>query len=285
MPEEQESQEIQEEDDFQIYKSISKCKRPNDDLVESECARFKASGADFGIISLVEIKRFMTISPVLQLAFFKDEKEAKQEMQKWKDRISDALFAKFVQNTQVAPSPPENIVSLIDLVQEKVPDKYPGRLPTISVLDPNGGFWTSTQARTVSSMAPIFCPTVRFDLQPPELYYAHGTESQTDSVPSLDAASHAYFFAGMDYVSVALSIPIRPHKREDVSMITDGDLPLNDLQVSDFILGQIIEEDVWKDKNEPFVIAFGTANTTVLAKRPEQVRDLLQNDFFVRFEQ
>jgi hypothetical protein len=57
------------------------------------------------------------------------------------------------------------------------------------------------------------------------------------------------------------------------------------LQVADFILGQITEENIWKDKNEPFVVAFGTSNTTIFARRPEQLRDLLQNDFFVRFEQ
>jgi hypothetical protein len=275
----------EEKEGLKLYTSTSKCKRPNDDLVESECARFKASDADFGIISLIDIKRFMTISPVLQFAFFKEEKEAKAEMKKWEDRVNDALVANFVQNTQVSTAPPENIISLIEMVQERVPDKFPGRLPTVSVLDPQGGFWTSTQARTVSSMSPIFCPTVRFDMDPPELYYALGVESPKGAVPSKDAATHAYYFAGMEYISAVINIPMRPHKREEISMITDGDLPLNDLQVADFILGQITEENIWKDKNEPFVVAFGTSNTTIFARRPEQLRDLLQNDFFVRFEQ
>jgi len=274
-----------EEKKIDIYTSTSKCKRPNDDLVESECARFKASESDFGIISLTEIKRFMTISPVIQFAFFKDEKEAKLEAQKWQGKLESALFAKFTQNTQVAPSAPENIISLIEMVQERVPDKYPGRLPTVSVLDPQGGFWTSTRSRTVSSMAPIFCPTVRFDLTPPELYYAVGTELQVGAAPSLDAASHAYYFAGLEFVSVIINLPLRPHKRENISLITDGDLPLNDLNVADFVLGQVLDENAWKDRNEPFVISFGTANTTIFVRRPEQLHDLLKNDFFVRYEQ
>jgi len=276
--------EIQE-GKMNIYTSISKSKRPNDDLVESECARFKASGADFGIISLVEIKRYMTISPVIQFAFFKSKKEAEEESLKWQSRIDDGIFAKFEQNTQVSPSEPENIISLIEMIKERVPDKYPGRLPTVSVIDPQGGFWTSTQARTVSSMAPIFCPTVRFDLEPPELYYALGTNSKQRALPSIDSAAHAYYFAGMDFLGAVVSLPLRVHSRDNVSMITDGDLPMDDLQVADFILGQIIDENAWKDKNEPFVISFGTANTTIFARRPELLRDLLQNDLFVRYEQ
>lgn len=275
----------QDNEDFEVYTSTSKCKRPNDDLVESECARFKASGADFGIISLPEIKRWMTISPVVQFAFFKEEKLAKAEMEKWKERKKESLIAVFKPNTQLAPSSPENIISLIELVQEKVPDKFPGRLPTVSVLDPQGGFWTTTQARTISSIKPIFCPTVRFDLNPPELYFGLGENTPLGSLPSIDAASHAYYFAGLDVVGAIVNIPARPNKREDITIITDSDLPLNDLNVTDFIVGQILDENVWTDKDEPFVVSFGTANTTILVRRPEQLRDLLQNDFFVRYEQ
>lgn len=270
--------------EFKIYTSTSKCKRPNDDLVESECARFKASGSDFGIVTLTEIGRYMTISPVVQFAFYKDEKKAQEEADKWEEKINDAIFAKYQQNTQDSELPPENIISLIETVQERVPDRFPGRLPTVSVLDPKGGFWTSTQAQSVSSMSPIFCPTVRFDLNPPELYYCLNKESQKNAMPSQDATTHAYYFAGLDFVGALMNIPFRPHKEESASMITDGDLPLNDLQVADFVLGQILDEGVWKDKDEPFVVSFGTSNTTVFAKQPEILRDLIQNDFFVRFE-
>ena len=275
----------EENDDFEIYTSTSKSKRPNDDLVESECARFKASGADFGIISLPEIKKWMTISPVIQFAFFKEEKLAEAEMKKWQERKKESLVAIFKQNTQLAPSAPENIISLIEMIQEKVPDKFPGRLPAVSVLDPQGGFWSTTQARTISSLKPIFCPTVRFDLDPPELYFNLGEETQVESTPSADSASHAYYFAGLDVVGAILNMPTRPNKKEDIDLITDADLPLNDLNVADFVLGQILDENVWKDKNEPFVVSFGTANTTILVRRHEQLRDLLQNDFFVRYEQ
>jgi hypothetical protein len=272
-------------EELNIYKSISKCKRPNDDLVESECSRFKASGADFGIIELIDIKRYMTITPIIQIAFPKTEKEVKSIQQKWEERSENIVTAKSIKNPELAPSCPENILTLIDTIKSKVPDKYPGRLPTVSVLDPEGGFWTSTQARTVSSMQPIFCPTARFDLVPPELYYNLSKESVIDAVPSQDAASHAYYFAGMEFVTAILNIPLRAQQKDQVSLITDGDLILNDLQVSDFILGLILEENIWKNKEEPFSVAFGTTNTTIFARNSDQLKDLLLNGFFVRFEQ
>ena len=65
--------------ELEVYHSTSKCQRPDDGLIESECARFKSSGADFGIVELTSIKRWLTISPVLQFEIHKTEKEANAE--------------------------------------------------------------------------------------------------------------------------------------------------------------------------------------------------------------
>lgn len=270
--------------DLNLYTATSKCNRPNDDLIEAECARFKMSGADFGIITLTEINRWLTISPVVQFAIRKSKKEVDEDVERWKESIKDGVFATHTKDSHLSEKPPKEILDLITGIKEKVPDNFPGRLPTVSLLDEKGGFWTSTESRSPSSMISIFCPTVRFDLQPPELYYQLGDHTTINSIPSKDAATHAYYFAGLDFLKTIITVPIRVRKKEDISMITDGNIPLNDLQVPDFILAQIEDGSMWTDREQPFVVAFGSANTTILSREPAQLLDLLQNDFFVNYE-
>ena len=59
-----------EKEDFEVYRSVNPLKRkPDDTSIEGECARFKVSKAQFAIIHLSEIKRWLTINPVIQFDF------------------------------------------------------------------------------------------------------------------------------------------------------------------------------------------------------------------------
>lgn len=299
---------------FEVYRTSNNIKRrPDDGLIESECARFKVSEKDYAIVKLPEIKRFMIINPVIQFKFCKTEVEAVQEMENWQKKFEEMFFAKYVEkkidqkepetttlsesyvapdgqvNTQIdeviskSPEqiiemePPEHQKQLIKEIKEVVPDRWPGRSPTISTIYEEGGFWTSTQARTVSSIQPIYCPTVRFDLETPELYFQLQKKNFEGTKPSLDAITHAYLFAGIDFLKGVITIPYRVKKREDIDFITDAEILINDLNVADFILSQILDKELWKNKEKPFVVAFGRVNSMILFSNIDEMFEILKN--------
>jgi hypothetical protein len=303
---------------FEVYRATNNIKRrPDDGLIESECARFKVSEKDFGIVHLSEIARWMTINPSLQFNFHQSEKTAVAEMELWKEKHEDKTCAKFVELLQPESKPktmltaesyaaadgsiktvtgesvtgsaaqhektdiPEEIVESIKLLKEIVADRHPGRTPTISLLDPAGGIWTTTRTRTVSGIQPILCPTARFDLDIPEIHYQLNDALYEGTKPSVDAATHAYFYAGLEFIGAALTIPFRVKERESINLLTDGELMIDDLSVADFILGRILDEGAWKDHSKPFIAALGKANSVMLFTDFEQLQDCLKGQFFV----
>jgi len=302
---------------FEVYRATNNIKRrPDDGLIESECSRFKVSEKDFGIVHLSEIGRWMSINPTLQFDFHQNEKDAIKEMQLWEEKCKDKISAKFVQLLKSDPKPqtiitgesyvaadgavttvagesitgagtqndkmqiPSEISESIKLLKDLVPDRHPGRTPTLSLLDPDGGIWTTTRTRTVSGIQPIFCSTARFDLDVPELHFELHDELYEGTKPSLDAATHAYFYAGLEFIGAILTIPFRIKERDRINLLTDGDLMLDDLSVADFILGRILEEGAWKNRSQPFVAALGKVNSVMLFTDFEQLQDHLTSQFF-----
>ena len=303
---------------FEVYRATNNIKRrPDDGLIESECARFKVSEKDFGIIHLSEIARWMTINPSLQFNFHQSERAAIKEMQLWEEKHKEKLCAKFVELLRPESKPqttitaesyaaadgsvktvtgenitgaakqelqteiPAEINESIKLLKELVADRNPGRTPTISLLDPEGGIWTTTRTRTVSGIQPIFCPTVRFDLDTPEIHYQLNDDLYDGTKPSIDAATHAYFYAGLEFIGAALTVPIRVKDRDSINLLTDGELMLDDLSVADFIIGRILDEGAWKDHSKPFIAALGKVNSVMLFTDFEQLQDYLGGQFFV----
>jgi len=303
--------------DFEVHRATNNIKRrPDDGFIESECARFKVSEKDFGIIHLSEIGRWMTINPTLQFNFHQTEGSAVKEMEQWKEKNEERIFPKFVElltpkskpntiitaesyaaadgsiktvtgesitgagSTNVAAEIPEEIIESIKLLKELVPDRHPGRTPTVSLLDPNGGIWTTTKTRTVSGIQPILCPTARFDLDVPEIHYELHEPLYEGTQPSSDCGTHAYFYAGLEFLGAVLTIPFRVKERDCINLLTDGELMLNDLSVADFIMGRIIDEGAWKDHSQPFVAALGKVNSVILFTDFEQLQDCLSNPQF-----
>lgn len=271
--------------ELDLYKSTSKTKMPDDGFIEAECSRFKSSRKDFGITQLTEINRWFGITPALQFEVFKKEENLKQMQEDWQKRMNDALLAKFEKKEGVCPPVPEEFTDLLIKIKEFIPDRHPGRLPTVSISDPEGGIWVSSWAKSVSSMQPIFIPTVRFDETPPVVYYQIPENVNDYNEPSIDSATHAYFFAGIEVLGAALSMPIKTKDKDAPSMITDGNVPLNDISVADFIFGQIIDERLWENRdNVPFIAAFGGVNSLVLATEIEQIEQLLDSGVFAQFD-
>jgi hypothetical protein len=305
---------------FEVHRSTNNIKRrPDDSLIEGECARFKVSEKDFGIVELPGIERWMTINPAVQYNFHQSEESALKEMAQWQEKIKDAIIADFIEmpreennpsTTPIAESyvagdgsvktdadnvitgaaeqntilkAPEEIEAAIKMLKDLVPDRFPGRTPTVSLLNPAGGIWTTTKSRTVSSIQPILCPTARFDLDTPQLHYQLSDKHYDGTQPSLDAASHTYFYAGLEFIGAVLTISFRVRKREDINLLTDGELLLNDLNVADFILGRILDDGAWKNHSEPFVAALGRVNSVLLFRDFEQLQDCLNDQFFVGF--
>jgi len=276
-----------EESDFSVYRSTNKTKMPDDGLIESECARFKTSKMDFGIIHLSEIQRWMGISPAIQFEIFRKESEAVRMMEDWKKRLEEALFP-IVQRRlgDDCPDVPEEFYSFYNVLKELIPDRHPGRLPTISIADPEDGIWVSSWGRTISAIQPIFIPTVRFDLSPPILYYMIPKGIDEFNEPSIDVASHAFMYAGFEDLGGVVTIPTRAKDKETVNLIVpDGDVPINDLSFSDFIYSKIIEDNLWKNRQDnPCIVSLGSSNSLALATTVEQLESLLESDFFVRFD-
>jgi len=273
------------QDQFEVYRSTNNLKRkPDDSLIESECARFKVSGADYAIIHLIDINRWLTISPVLQFNFHQTEKDAVIEMNAWKEKIKDSIIVKYTANSQISKKPPTELDSCIQALKERIADRYPGRLPTITTLDPKGGIITTTNSRTISSIQPISCPTIRFDINPPELFYERAEQHYEGITPSLDAATHCCMLAEIEDVAGVLSLPLRVKDKEKISILTDAEVLLSSLTTAEFLLERVIDENRWKDRSSPFVASFGRANSFVLVKKLEQIPELLSGDFFVRYE-
>ena len=273
-------------EEFKIYKSTNKTKMPDDGLVEYETARFKISGDDFGIIHLSEINRWMAISPAVQVEFFRTEKEVYEMINAWKERMNQALIAKFERNEdQKCPEVPSEFSNFLTKLKSIIPSRHPGRLPTISILDPEGGIWMSSWARSISAIQPIFVKGVHFDADPPTLQFQIPENTIDEYVPSLDAATHALMYAGLEDLGAVMTIPVRCREKNGPTVATDGDIPLNDISFGDHILGLILDEGMWKDRdNQPFVAALGSCNSLVLARQVVQLEDLLDSDFFVRFD-
>lgn len=273
------------EENFDVYRSSNNIKRkPDDSLIESECARFKVSGADFAIIHLSEIQRWLTITPVLQFNFHSSEKDAIAAKSQWQQKLKDGIFAKYVENTQKDEKLPTELDNCINALKERIPDRFPGRLPTITTLDPRGGIITTTQSRTVSSIQPISCPTMRFDLNPPELYYQSSEKHFEGLKPSRDAATHCCMFAELEGLDGVMNVPLRVKDKNSINVLTDAEVILNDLNTAEFILSRVIDDNMWKDRTSPFVVSFGRVNTFIITMKLEQLQDLLAGDFFVRYD-
>jgi len=273
-------------EEFKIYRSTNKTKMPDDGLIEYETARLKVSGNDFGIIHLSEIQRWMAISPAVQVEFFRSEKEAYKMVDEWKERMKNILVAKFERNEiQKCPEVPKEFTDFLNKLKTSIPSRHPGRLPTISILDPEGGIWVSSWARSISAIQPIFIRGVHFDSDPPVLQFQVPEGTVDEYVPSQDAATHALMYAGLEDLGAVMSVPVRCFEKGSPDMASDGDIPINDLSFGDHILGSIIDEGMWKDRdNSPFVIALGSTNTIALARQVVQLEDLFESDFFVRFD-
>ena len=290
----QDEEQIEEENenDFSIYRATNKTKMPDDSLIEAECTRFKVSRKNFGIIHLSEINRWMGISSAIQFEIFRTEKEVVNMMEKWKKRMSQAVFPDIqkreegISEEDKCPDISQEFTDFIDAIKLAISDRHPGRLPTISILDPEGGMWVTGWARALSAVQPIFIPTVRFDLDPMRLFYQIPKGVEDFNEPSEDAIFHAHMFASFENLGGVITIPIRPRESEKTHwIIPEGDIPINDISFGDFIVNGISEEELWNDSDEEFcVIAVGSCNSIVLATRVEQLEEILESDFFVQFD-
>jgi hypothetical protein len=273
------------EENFEIYRSTNKTKMPDDGLIEYEGARFRISGADFGIIHLSEINRWMGINPAIQFDFFRSEKEALKMAEDWKERMSNALIAEYKKDNDECPPIPKEFTSLLDKVKHLIPSRHPGRLPTISISEPTGGIWSSSFARSIPAMQPLFIPGGDFGSQPPEVHYIAPEETFDEHIPSLDTASHLMMYAGIESLGGVMTLPVRCKEKNSPTVAIEGNVPINDLGFADWVLGRILDEGLWKEQNQqPFVLALGSCNTLVLAKQVEQLELLLDSDFFLKFE-
>jgi len=275
------------EEEFTIYRSTNKTKMPDDGLIEYEGARFRISGDDFGIVHLSEIGRWMAISPAIQFEFFRSESAAMKMVNEWKERMKKALIAEFERNEmEKCPPVPQEFSDFIEKLKDSIPSRHPGRLPTVSILDPEGGIWVSSWARSISAIQPIFVRGVHFDSTPPNLQFQVPEGTINEYVPSADAATHALMFAGLEDLGAVMSVPVRCKEKDSPTMVSDGDVPLNDLAFGDHILGCVIDEGLWKDREQPFIVALGSCNTLVLARQVEQLEALLdsESDFFVKYD-
>jgi len=273
-------------EEFSIYRSTNKTKMPDDGLIEYEGARFRISGDDFGIVHLSEIGRWMAISPAIQFEIFRSESKAMKMANEWKERMSQALIANFKKNEEKeCPKIPQEFKDFLQKIKDTIPSRHPGRLPTISILDTEGGIWVSSWARSISAIQPIFVHGVHFDDDPPNLQFQIPEGTIDEYEPSMDAATHALMYAGLEDVGAVMSIPVRCKEKDSPTMASDGNIPLNDLSFGDFVLGNIIDEGLWKDRdNQPFVASLGSCNSLILARQVEQLELLLDSDFFVQFD-
>jgi hypothetical protein len=229
------------------------------DLVKELLHRFREKGCHFQVNKMKNMDdKLIVITPEVRVHVCGCEDHMKQCENKLYDKLTASFRCPTRLENDITPYILQEFPGMLGRLQKKFPsDTFIGRPPTLSMIDPAGGFWSTTRYPLVERMQPIFCKRLRLDLDEPILIYQPNRVTHAQARPSSDAAQHGFFLAALIERLGVRHIVSFPGYVENPNLVYDHAF-LNDCRVAQVVASDIVEQGHWTDETTEFFVQIGT---------------------------